>query len=245
MLHLAHEGFLALEAAVSAAARRHHLEVQGDDRVPRPPRRRARSRSHRPYQSGGSARGHWSVHPWLGHAYRCDEDGSAEAGAGASMASMRPSAAPDATRKRAAPRSASSPSAPPPIAGTRRTSGRSCGSSTTARINKGESIRVFPLSNWTELDIWQYIAAENIPVVPLYFAKERPVVVRDGALIMVDDERMPLLPGERPPCDRCASARLAAIRSPARSKAAPQRRGHRARNAGRKNQRTPEPRHRS
>ena len=66
------------------------------------------------------------------------------------------------------------------------------------RISKGESIRVFPLSNWTELDIWQYITAENIPVVPLYFAKERPVVERDGALIMVDDERMPLMPGELP-----------------------------------------------
>ena len=66
------------------------------------------------------------------------------------------------------------------------------------RKNKGESIRVFPLSNWTELDIWQYIYLENIPVVPLYFAKERPVVERDGTLIMVDDERMPLLPGEKP-----------------------------------------------
>ena len=66
------------------------------------------------------------------------------------------------------------------------------------RINKGESIRAFPLSNWTELDVWQYIAAENIPVVPLYFAKERPIVVRDGALIMVDDARMPLNPGEQP-----------------------------------------------
>jgi sulfate adenylyltransferase subunit 2 len=66
------------------------------------------------------------------------------------------------------------------------------------RIRKGESIRVFPLSNWTELDIWQYIQAEQIPVVPLYFARERPVVVRDGALIVVDDQRMPLLPGERP-----------------------------------------------
>jgi sulfate adenylyltransferase subunit 2 len=66
------------------------------------------------------------------------------------------------------------------------------------RINKGESIRAFPLSNWTELDVWQYIAFENIPVVPLYFAKERPVVMRDGALIMVDDDRMPLMPGERP-----------------------------------------------
>ena len=66
------------------------------------------------------------------------------------------------------------------------------------RINKGESIRVFPLSNWTELDIWQYIHQENIPVVPLYFAKPRPVVERDGTLIMVDDERMPLRPGETP-----------------------------------------------
>ncbi|HOV41114.1 MAG TPA: sulfate adenylyltransferase subunit CysD [Oscillospiraceae bacterium] len=66
------------------------------------------------------------------------------------------------------------------------------------RINKNESIRVFPLSNWTEKDIWQYIKRENIPIVPLYFAKERPVVERDGNLIMVDDERMRLLPGEIP-----------------------------------------------
>src|SRR5687767_1593699 len=66
------------------------------------------------------------------------------------------------------------------------------------RMRKGESIRVFPLSNWTELDIWQYIHAENIPIVPLYFTRERPVVERDGTLIMVDDERMPLNPGEAP-----------------------------------------------
>jgi sulfate adenylyltransferase subunit 2 len=66
------------------------------------------------------------------------------------------------------------------------------------RIHKGESIRVFPLSNWTELDIWQYIYLEDIPIVPLYLAKERPVVERDGALIMVDDDRMPLEPGEEP-----------------------------------------------
>jgi len=64
------------------------------------------------------------------------------------------------------------------------------------RINAGESIRVFPLSNWTELDIWQYILGENVPVVPLYFAKKRPVVERDGTLIMVDDERMPLGPND-------------------------------------------------
>jgi sulfate adenylyltransferase subunit 2 len=66
------------------------------------------------------------------------------------------------------------------------------------RMNKGESIRVFPISNWTELDIWQYIHLENIPIVPLYFSAERPVVERDGALIMVDDDRMPLRPGETP-----------------------------------------------
>jgi sulfate adenylyltransferase subunit 2 len=66
------------------------------------------------------------------------------------------------------------------------------------RMAKGESLRVFPLSNWTELDIWQYIHQEDIPIVPLYFAAERPIVERDGVLILVDDERMPLLPGERP-----------------------------------------------
>jgi sulfate adenylyltransferase subunit 2 len=66
------------------------------------------------------------------------------------------------------------------------------------RIKTGETMRVFPLSNWTELDVWEYIKAENIPVVPLYFAKTRPVVERDGALIMVDDDRLPLSSGEKP-----------------------------------------------
>ena len=66
------------------------------------------------------------------------------------------------------------------------------------QVNKGESIRVFPLSNWTELDIWQYIYLENIEIVPLYFAAKRPIVERDGVKIMVDDERMPLNPGEVP-----------------------------------------------
>ena len=65
-------------------------------------------------------------------------------------------------------------------------------------IHKGESIRVFPISNWTETDIWQYIKRENIPIVPLYFAAERPVVERDGQLILVDDDRLPLHPGEKP-----------------------------------------------
>jgi len=70
------------------------------------------------------------------------------------------------------------------------------------RIRDGESMRVFPLSNWTELDVWEYVRAEGIPVVPLYFAKERPVVERGGTLIMVDDDRLPLEPGERPQMKR-------------------------------------------
>jgi len=67
-----------------------------------------------------------------------------------------------------------------------------------AKVNRGESIRVFPMSNWTELDIWQYVYLEDIPIVPLYFAAKRPVVERHGSLIMVDDERMRLNPGEKP-----------------------------------------------
>ena len=67
-----------------------------------------------------------------------------------------------------------------------------------SKVDQGESIRVFPLSNWTELDIWQYIYLENIDIVPLYLAEKRPVVERDGTLIMVDDERMPLNQGEKP-----------------------------------------------
>ena len=67
-----------------------------------------------------------------------------------------------------------------------------------ARVNKGETIRVFPRSNWTELDVWQYIHLESIPIVPLYFAKKRPVVIRDGVMILVDDDRLVLEPGEKP-----------------------------------------------
>src|SRR4051794_20776483 len=70
------------------------------------------------------------------------------------------------------------------------------------KVNKGESIRVFPLSNWTELDVWQYIYLENIPIVPLYFAAERPVVYRDGTMLMVDDDRMRLEPNEKPQTKR-------------------------------------------
>ncbi len=67
-----------------------------------------------------------------------------------------------------------------------------------AKVNQGESIRVFPISNWTELDVWQYIHLEKIPIVPLYFAAKRPVIERDGVMIMVDDDRLKLKPGEKP-----------------------------------------------
>jgi sulfate adenylyltransferase subunit 2 len=68
----------------------------------------------------------------------------------------------------------------------------------STRLHKGESMRVFPLSNWTELDVWQYIHQQNLDIVPLYFAKARPTVIRDGQIIFIDDDRLPLLPGERP-----------------------------------------------
>ena len=89
------------------------------------------------------------------------------------------------------------------------------------RVRPGESLRVFPLSNWTELDIWQYIRSENIPIVPLYYAAERPVVERDGMLVMIDDERLPLRPGEVPQMRKVRFRTLgcypltAAIESPA------------------------------
>ena len=92
-----------------------------------------------------------------------------------------------------------------------------------ARKHQGESIRVFPLSNWTELDVWQYIYQEGIPVVPLYFAERRPVVERDGMLMMVDDDRVPVRARDSARSRRSASARWAAIRSPARSRARPTR----------------------
>ncbi len=115
------------------------------------------------------------------------------------MALMRPSAAPAAMRKNREQKSASFPSAA-------RKSHRwdpkvqrpELWKLYNARKHKGESMRVFPLSNWTELDIWQYIYLEDIPIVPLYYSAARPVVERDGALIMVDDERMPLKEGEKP-----------------------------------------------
>ena len=81
--------------------------------------------------------------------------------------------------------------------GSRAASAPSCGTSTTA-ASSGEGIRAFPLSDWSELDVWEYVRQERIPVVPLYFAAERPVAVREGNLIVVDDQRFRLAPGEKP-----------------------------------------------
>jgi sulfate adenylyltransferase subunit 2 len=116
-------------------------------------------------------------------------------------ASTPPSAARAATRRRAAPRSASSRTAAA-HAWDPRNQRPELWRLYNTRIRDGESMRVFPLSNWTELDVWEYVRAEGIPVVPLYFAKERPVVERGGTLIMVDDDRLPLEPGERPQMKR-------------------------------------------
>ena len=112
---------------------------------------------------------------------------------------MPPSAARAATRKRAAPRSACSRSARAQHRWDPKNQRPELWSLYNTRMHKGESLRVFPMSNWTELDIWQYIYLHDIPIVPLYFAAERPVVERDGTLIMVDDDRMPL----RPARSRC------------------------------------------
>ncbi len=135
--------------------------------------------------------------------HRHHEDRGAEAGARSTTASTRRSAARAATRRRAAPRSASTrfrdrfhqwdpKNQRPELWNLYNSQSRT----------RARAIRVFPLSNWTELDVWQYIHLENIPIVPLYFAEERPVVERDGTLIMVDDERMPLEPGEKPKMSR-------------------------------------------
>ena len=109
-----------------------------------------------------------------------------------STASTPRSAAPAATRNARGRRSASSPSATTSDSGTRVRSGPSCGTSTTARIRKGEQVRVFPISNWTELDVWQYVARERLELPAIYFAHEREVFERDGMLYAASDVRRAL-----------------------------------------------------
>jgi sulfate adenylyltransferase subunit 2 len=210
LLHLLAEGVRAGAAADPAAARRHRLEVPRDDRVPRPPRRRDRraSCSCTPTPRGVAQ----GINP-ITHGATVHTDVMKTQALKQALdrgASTPRSAAPAATRSARAPRSASSRS---------RSQHRwdpknqrpELWNLYNTRIHKGESVRVFPLSNWTELDVWLYIYRENIPVPSLYFAAERPVVERDGALIMVDDERLPLPPA-RCACGGSASAPSAATR---------------------------------
>ncbi len=160
--------------------------------------------------------------------------------------STRRSAAPAATRNARAPRSGSSRSATRTASGIRSGSGRSCGTCCNAKIRPGESIRVFPLSNWTEIDIWQYIHVENIPIVPLYFAKEREVIVRGNSLIVQEQPFVVTMPGEKPQMVKCRMRSLGcspctgAVRSDADTipKIIEELRGHQA-------VRTPAARHRS
>ena len=199
LVRLAHQGVPPGAAAVPAAARRHHLEVPRDDRVPRPllPRATASTcsctRTRTACAQGINPFDHGSKKYTRRH-----EDAGAAAGAATRAASTRRSAARAATRRSRAPRSASTRSATASTSGIPKNQRPELWNLYNGKVNKGESIRVFPLSNWTELDVWQYIYLENIPIVPLYFAAERPVVERDGTLIMVDDERMRLEPGEKP-----------------------------------------------
>ena len=150
----------------------------------------------------GVRAGHQPVRPRLQQLHPHHEDGRAAPGARQIRLRRGLRRRPPRRGEDRAPRSASSRSAMPSTPGTPSTSGRRCGRSTTPAFRPGESIRVFPLSNWTELDIWQYILQENIPIVPLYFAKPRPVVERDGMLIMVDDDRMKLQARTRSSQDR-------------------------------------------
>ena len=169
----------------------------------------------------GAAEGHRADYPWFGVSYRRHENRSAAAKRSTVMALTWRSAAPGATRKNRAPRSGYFRFARRAIAGSPKPSAPSCGILYNTRINPGETIRVFPISNWTEADIWAYIRQENIPIVPLYFAAERPVVKRYGQWIMVDDHRLPLEPGETPEWRRVRFRTLgcypltAAVESPA------------------------------
>ena len=199
MLHLAMKAFCPGQAALSPAPRRHHVEVPGHVRVPRRSWPRSSAWSCIVHQQPGVRRArHQPVRPRLGRPHRHVEDAGAQAGARPATVSTPPSAAPGATRRKSR--------AKERIFSLRSAQHRwdpkhqrpELWRLYNVRRNQGESIRVFPLSNWTELDVWQYIYLEEIPIVPLYLAAPRPVVERDGALIMVDDERMPLAPGETP-----------------------------------------------
>ena len=183
MLALAERAFCAGQDPVPGHARGHRAQLRRGDRVPGPPGRRGRAcswswpRCRSPSTPAGSPR-----RPAAGPAGtgcrppRCSTPSR-------STGSTRCSAAPGATRRRPGPRSGCSRSATSSASGTRRTSGPSCGASTTPGSGRGEHIRVFPLSNWTELDVWHYIAREKLEIPSIYFAHQRQVFERDGILL--------------------------------------------------------------
>ncbi len=197
LLHLALKAFAPGKLPLPAPPRRHDVEVQGDDRLPRRRAKELGSNLLVHTNQDGLARGigpvsHGSeVHTDVMKTQACVRPST-------STSSMRPSAAPAGTRRRAAQRSASSPCARPSTAGTEAPAGRALAPVQSQEEARRVAAGLLPLSNWTELDIWLYIEQENIPIVPLYIAAPRPVVERDGQLLMVDDDRLPLNPGETP-----------------------------------------------
>ena len=192
------EGLLPVEAAVPVGARRHHVEVPGHVPVPRRHGGPAGSRTHGAPEPGVRGAGDQPVRPRLGGAHRHVEDRGSQAGASTSnkFDLCFGGARRDEEKSRAKERIFSVRSAQHQWDPKRQRP--ELWRIYNARRSNGETLRVFPISNWTELDVWQYIHLEQIPIVPLYFAAPRPVVDRDGTLIMVDDDRMPLRDGEVP-----------------------------------------------
>ena len=221
MVRLAQKAFAPGPHPVPAAARRHRLQVRGDVRVPRPLRAARSAPSCVVFRNeDGHRRRRQPLRPRHPEVLRAAQDpGAARRRSSAATTTPR-SAGPGATRRSRAPRSGSTRSATASASGIPRTSAPSCGTSTTATVEPGENIRVFPLSNWTELDVWLYIYKENIPIVPMYFAAR----ARGGGARRAahpargqPDARAPA--GREAASGSCAaSARSAASRAPAPSR---------------------------
>ena len=166
--------------------------------VPRPHGRRARDGADRAPEPRVRRARHQPVRPRVGTPHRHVEDRRVSSRSSISTSSTCASAVPDATRRSRGRRSACSRSGPPQHQWDPKRQRPELWQIYNGRRSPGETLRVFPISNWTELDVWQYIHLEQIPIVPLYLAAPRPVVDRDGVLIMVDDDRFRLHDGEVP-----------------------------------------------
>ena len=172
----------------------HHVEVPRDDRVPRSDRQGTRHRDDRAHESRGQGTGHQPVRSRVEELHRRHEDPGAQAGA--HCWALRRGLRRCSTRREAESEGRVFSFRDKFHRWDPKNQRPELWSLYNGRVNKGESIRVFPISNWTELDIWQYIHLENIDIVPLYFSAPRPVVTRDGVTIMVDDDRFQFEPGE-------------------------------------------------